>query len=593
MASLVLGPLLRWVGDTAATVWVETDTACTVELILTDAGAGGDGGLPGGGRAVRKSEPTFHVLGHHYALVVIEGLEPGRSYPYSVELDGEQVWPRAGDTLPPSVVRTLDPSESLRIAFGSCRKAVPNEPPWTLPTSKDRKRGHGLDALAAYAERMLVLPRPQWPDCLLLLGDQVYADDTPPRFQEYARTRRDTSKPPGLGVADFEEYTFLYREAWAQLPIVRWLLSTVPSAMIFDDHDVHDDWNTSEAWVQMMRAKDWWQDRIVGGLMSYWLYQHIGNLAPRNLAKDELFNKIRAEREGSEALAAFADKADKAPEGDGTQWSYSREWGRTRLLVIDSRCGRVLQGERRDMLDEHEWDWLDERITGDVDHLLLATSLPYLLPPAISGLEGWDEAVAAGVWGRRLTGFGEYLRQLGDLEHWAAFRSSFERLAGMVAAAGSGRRGEPPASIVFLSGDVHNAYLAEATFPASEGVRSRVWQAVCSPLRNPAERSLELANRVANSPVGSAIGRVLALSGRVPKAPMRWRVTKGPFFDNQIATIELAGRGARAKLEEPYAPDGTDPVLRTLMDEPLTAEAARPGATGVSPGSGEPAQSTP
>ena len=49
-------------------------------------------------------------------------------------------------------------------------------------------------------------------------------------------------------MADFEEYTRLYREAWAD-PVVRWVLSTVPVSMIFDDHDVRDDWNTSAAWV--------------------------------------------------------------------------------------------------------------------------------------------------------------------------------------------------------------------------------------------------------------------------------------------------------------------------------------------------------
>jgi hypothetical protein len=34
-------------------------------------------------------------------------------------------------------------------------------------------------------------------------------------------------------------YTWLYHESW-QDPEVRWLLSTVPSAMIFDDRDVRD-----------------------------------------------------------------------------------------------------------------------------------------------------------------------------------------------------------------------------------------------------------------------------------------------------------------------------------------------------------------
>jgi len=44
----------------------------------------------------------------------------------------------------------------------------------------------------------------------------------------------------GYQAADFMEYCSLYREAWSE-PSVRWLLSVIPTAMIFDDHDVHDD----------------------------------------------------------------------------------------------------------------------------------------------------------------------------------------------------------------------------------------------------------------------------------------------------------------------------------------------------------------
>ena len=74
MANLILGPLLRYVGETEATVWVETDGPCEVEVL--------------GHRA-----PSFHVEGHHYAIVLIDGLEPGRTYPYEVKLDGTVVWP--------------------------------------------------------------------------------------------------------------------------------------------------------------------------------------------------------------------------------------------------------------------------------------------------------------------------------------------------------------------------------------------------------------------------------------------------------------------------------------------------------------------
>lgn len=60
--------------------------------------------------------------------------------------------------------------------------------------------------------------------------------------------------------------------------------------MIFDDHDVHDDWNTSAAWVAEYRAKPWWDRRIVGAFSSYWIYQHLGNMSPRELADPPVFD---------------------------------------------------------------------------------------------------------------------------------------------------------------------------------------------------------------------------------------------------------------------------------------------------------------
>ena len=107
----------------------------------------------------------------------------------------------------------------------------------------------------------------EWPDLLLLLGDQVYADECSPRTKEFIRARRDTDEEPGAIALDFEEYTRLYRESWGE-PVIRWLLSTVSTAMIFDDHDVHDDWNTSAAWLEEMRATDWWDEHIIGALIS-------------------------------------------------------------------------------------------------------------------------------------------------------------------------------------------------------------------------------------------------------------------------------------------------------------------------------------
>ena len=549
MTSLVLGPLLRHVDETSATVWVETDGPCEVAV------------LSGRGR-------TFEVAGHHYALLVCEGLEPGTTTAYDVRLDGVRAWPEVGDPYPAPTVRTRtrDGAEPLRLLFGSCRVARPHVPPYTLESGDE---GVGVDALHAYGKRMLTRPEPDWPDALLLVGDQVYADEVSPQTLARIEAVRGTDEPPGEGVKDFEEYTWLYAEAWGD-PLVRWVLSTIPSAMVFDDHDIHDDWNTSAEWRRTMQATTWWKDRIEGGLMSYWLYQHLGNLSPSALAEDEVWARLRAvEGDGQQVLRTHAARADaEADGGKGVRWSYRRDFGDVRLLVLDSRGGRVLDNGERSMVDAAEWDWIVEQSRGCTSHLLLASSLPVLLPPAIHGLEAWDEAVTDGAWGARWKVWGEKIRQGADLEHWAAFGTSFEALLGLVGDIGAGRCGPAPASITFLGGDVHFSYLAKARYPDGSGVTSAVHQAVCSPVRNPVNKALQMGDRFARSPVGRGIGRLLARSAGVSAPDVTWRVDHGPWFDNEIGAIELEGRSALFRLER-AVPGDPDERLETVLEEVL------------------------
>jgi hypothetical protein len=525
--TLRLGPLLRWVGETEATVWVEATRPCTVEVL---------------GASAR----TFAVAGRHYALVHVSGLPNGEATPYEVRLDGERVWPLPGAA--PSRIRTLNRALPTRVVFGSCRAC-----------QSDR----GADALALLSERIARADVEDWPDALLMLGDQVYADDVSPETRAFIRRRRDASQPPGETVADFEEYAELYREAWSE-PRVRWLLSTIPSAMIFDDHDVHDDWNTSEAWVEQMRAKPWWEKRILGAYASYWIYQHVGNLAPDDLASDPTWAAVRAHADdATEVLSELAYTAQH--EVRGTRWSFARELGPARLVMIDSRAGRVLTPGRRSMLDDGEWDWLAEHARGDVEHLLLGTSLPWLLAPGMHYAEAWSEAVCDGAWGGLAARTGERLRQAFDLEHWAAFDESFDRLAELVRAVGAGERGAPPRSIVALSGDVHHAYLAEVGFPRGSGVRAPVWQAVCSPMRNPLGHERHALRTAWSRPVAAA-WRALARRAGVADPSIRWRLVHDrPWFDNQLGTLVLDGGRARLVLET-AGEGGLEPVF----SHPLT-----------------------
>ena len=186
-----------------------------------------------------------------------------------------------------------------RLVFGSCRVGAPETPPYTLSPSDDPK-GLGVDALWAYSRRLQTGDAP-WPDGLLLLGDQIYADEVPPETAAFIKGRRSTDDPPGESVADFEEYARLFRESWSD-PDIRWLLATVPSTMIFDDHEVSDDWNISQSWVDEMRALPWWDERITSAFMAYWLYQHLGNLSPPELAEEEMFAQVQRDEDAGPRL---------------------------------------------------------------------------------------------------------------------------------------------------------------------------------------------------------------------------------------------------------------------------------------------------
>jgi len=526
VAELTLGPILRYVGAGGATVWVETDRACEVEVL---------------GHTAR----TFEVEGHHFAVVCLEGLQPGTTTPYEVALDGQRRWPAGEERFPPSVIRTPAEGDPLELAFGSCRVCVPHVEPYSL-RKEDDPRGREVDALRALALRMVGRPHEDWPHALVLLGDQVYADEVSPAARALIRRRRDAARPPGEEVADFEEYTYLYRESWGE-PTIRWLLSTVPSAMVWDDHDVHDDWNTSRTWVRTMRDKAWWGPRIEGAVMSYWCFQHLGNLSPEDLAADEVFAAVRgAGGDAGPILREFARRADR--EADGARWSYRRDFGRVRLVMIDSRAGRVLDPGERAMVDEDEWRWIEDTATGGCDHLLLGTSLPWLLAPGMHELEAWNEAVCEGAWGRHAARAGERIRQALDLEHWAAFQRSFRRLCRLTTEVAAGRRGEAPATIVALSGDVHHAYLSEAR--AGGGARSRIYQAVCSPFRNPLDARERRMIRFGWSRPAHALARALARRAGVEPPPLRWTpVHRTPWFDNQVATLRFDGRRARLRIE--------------------------------------------
>jgi hypothetical protein len=312
---------------------------------------------------------------------------------------------------------------------------------------------------------------------------------------------------------------------------------------------------------------------VVGGLASYWVYQHLGNLAPGERAEDEIWREI-ASHEGEEEydatalLDTFAERADRRPET--YRWSHSRDFGaQARLVVVDSRAARVLDPARRAMLDEGELAWLDDRLQGGPHHLLVGTSLPFLLAPGLHYVEAFSEALAGGGWGRRRAArAGERLRERVDLEHWAAFQKDFQRVSRMVLEVARGARGPVPRTVTFLSGDVHHSYVSEARPTEGAPVRGRIIQAVCSPIRNPLSYTWRFATAAAAFGAAAPLGHLVARSAKVADAPLEWRLLEGPFFDNVLAVLEITDEGLSIRWAAGEVDDGDyeSPRLRRVAE---------------------------
>ena len=318
-------PLLRYVGETEATIWVETDSPCDR-------------------RDPRPHGADIHGRGAPLRAGPARRARTGRLLRVRGQLDGERGWPRG--VIRPSPER--DPHHRPRRPDRRLFRLLPGRAPHEEPyvETKDRHyEGKEFDALRFLPSEMIRGERDEWPEFLFLLGDQVYVDEGSPRTRERIREGAAPRRPPGEEVTDYEEYSWLYEESWSD-PLIRWLLSTVSISMHWDDHDMSDDWNISPSWLEEMRQKSWWHRRATAGMMSYWVYQHLGNLSPEALDADDLYGRVRGNVHATAELREFAAEVEST--GSGTRWSFCRDLGGTRVIFIDSRAGRVLGPGRAD-----------------------------------------------------------------------------------------------------------------------------------------------------------------------------------------------------------------------------------------------------
>ncbi len=350
-----------------------------------------------------------------------------------------------------------------------------------------------------------------------------------------ARGAGGRAHPPaerGLHAADFAEYAYLYQRAWTSAPAVRSLLAHLPTFLMFDDHEVTDDWNFDAEWVRMLHnPKDelkMWPKTLTDALAAYWVYQGWGNKAPSQwpAADPRAAALNEARKNGTDALPQLrrviysacwsqvpAKNAPSFQAGLGLDWHYRLPFDppflvpdcRTRRLMVAADDGlRVIDQDdakkapMSQTIDERQLAWMrsilvDQWRGGRV--AFLAPSTPLLLKKKFMTFMREPE-VAAGIWARGADIAGivsvvldskfwgvatnamlRIFRRGQDLEHmirdrsWRDLWSLIEDMR---------KKGSAVQSLVLVSGDVHHSYCMTANPSRTGRARPEVVQLTCS-----------------------------------------------------------------------------------------------------------------
>ncbi|HKK23432.1 MAG TPA: alkaline phosphatase D family protein [Pseudohaliea sp.] len=273
----------------------------------------------------------------------------------------------------------------------------------------------------------------------------------------------DLDPPAALDAASHSLYERerLAIEAFrADLPAVHRLLAHLPVAMIFDDHDITDDWNLSREWEEVAYGHPFSKRVIGNALFGYLVNQAWGNDpdAFDGDCLDEVQAGLRAP--GGPAHEACIDHLLRFD-----RWHYS--WPTTPPLVVaDSRTHRW-RSEAAGRKPSGLMDW--EALT-DLQQTLRGLPAVLLVSPTpIFGVK-LIEAIQ-----RVFTWLGHPL--LVDAENWMAHPGAAPAILNIF------RHPKTPQHFVVLSGDVHYSFVYDVE------LRGRVrgpdiWQICSSAIRN-------------------------------------------------------------------------------------------------------------
>ncbi|CAI4168701.1 conserved hypothetical protein [Alteromonas macleodii] len=244
-----------------------------------------------------------------------------------------------------------------------------------------------------------------------------------------------------------------------QLPQVRRALAHIPTYMIFDDHDVTDDWNLTRGWEQEVYGNPLSKRMIGNALIGYLLCQGWGN-APKKVAP--LIAKVQ-ESMGESGLKSHDEIIDDLLDFD--QWHYRLDTTPP-IEVLDTRTQRW-RSESNMNKPSGLMDW---EALCDFQH-------------SIIGKESVIVVSAAPIYGVKVieaiqkvfTFFGKALTV--DAENWMAHKGTANVILNIF------RHYKTPPDFIILSGDVHYSFVYDVRLRFRRN-SPHITQFTCSGLKN-------------------------------------------------------------------------------------------------------------
>ena len=240
----------------------------------------------------------------------------------------------------------------------------------------------------------------------------------------------------------------------------RRLQANIPHYMIFDDHDVTDDWNLNALWEQRVYSQPL-SYRIIGNaLFSYFLFQGWGN-APQNFSENFLnavnsYSVLPNENHHQELFQSLFEFSN---------WGFEVHY-EPKLLVLDTRTQRW-RSEFSLSRPSGLMDWeslmdLHQSVIGQ-KNVILVSAAPIFGVKFIEALQ------------RMMTWFGLSLHV--DAENWMAHPGGAMVLLNMFT------HKNTPKNFIVLSGDVHYSFVYDIVLRFKEN-SPRIWQITSSGIKN-------------------------------------------------------------------------------------------------------------